>query len=116
KWPRRLVPLLVPVVLVAVFRIPVSYRTLQSTPFDMIYFHSIAAVVKEHLGITHDSPDLRVQRRSPESVPPLVAKPARVRNVLLILQESQRADVTCMEHDPDCKLATRFSNDEAPYR
>jgi glucan phosphoethanolaminetransferase (alkaline phosphatase superfamily) len=116
RWSWRLAALVLPFALVAVFRIPVSYRTLQSTPFDMIYFHSIAAVVKEHLGITHDSPDLRVQRRSPEPVPTLVGRPARPRNVLLILQESQRADVTCSEYAPDCPLATRFSNPVVPRR
>jgi glucan phosphoethanolaminetransferase (alkaline phosphatase superfamily) len=116
RWPWRIAALLLPLGLAAVFRIPVSYRTLQSTPFDMIYFHSIAAVVKEHLGITHDSPDLRVQRRSPEPVPKLTGKPARPRNVLLILQESQRADVTCSEYEPDCPLATRSSNAAAPNR
>ena len=118
--PRRLVrsavPLLVPVVLVAPTQIPVSYRTLQSTPPDMIYFHGLTALVKEHLGITHDSPDLRVQRRSPMWVPPLVARPQRPRNVIMILQESQRADVTCIDYEPDCPLATPFSNDAVPNR
>ena len=37
-------------VLYAAATSPVSYRTLQSTPFDMIYFHSIGALVREHLG------------------------------------------------------------------
>jgi glucan phosphoethanolaminetransferase (alkaline phosphatase superfamily) len=115
-WPRLFAPLLVPPVLYAVFTIPVSYREIQSTPFDLIYFHSIAAVVKEHLGITHDSPDLRVQRRSPEPVPKLTPHPARQRNVLFILQESQRFDVTCVEYDPDCQLSTRFSNEALPDR
>src|SRR5262249_31155136 len=87
RWPLLLSVLVVPFALFAVVRIPVSYRELQSTPFDMIYFHGIAAVVKEHLGITHDSPDLRVQRRSAPSVPALTARPARPRNVLLVLQE-----------------------------
>ena len=116
RWSWRGALLAVPLALFAVVRIPVSYRTLQSTPFDMIYFHGIAAVVKEHLGITHDSPDLRVQRRSPEPVPKLTSRPSRPRNVLLILQESQRADVTCTEYVPDCQLATRFSNAVVPNR
>ncbi len=116
KWPRRLVPALLLGTLPAVFLIPVSYRKLQSTSSDMIYFHGMAAVVKEHLGITHDSPDLRVQRRSPELVPELTPKPARKRNVLLILQESQRADVTCLEYDPECELSTRESNKLLPNR
>jgi glucan phosphoethanolaminetransferase (alkaline phosphatase superfamily) len=115
-WPHRFVALLVAPAIYAVGTIPVSYRTLQSTPFDMIYFHALGALAREQLGITHDSPDLRVQKRSPERVPRLTAKPARPRNVLFILQESQRADVTCTEYDPDCQLATRFTNPLLPAR
>lgn len=116
RWPARLAALLVPGVVYAVATVPVSYRTLQSTPFDMIYFHGLGALARETLGYTHDSPDLRVQRRSPEPVGRLTPKPARPRNVLFILQESQRADVTCIEYDPDCQLATRFTNAILPGR
>ena len=55
----------------AVTTLPVSYRTLQSTLFDMIYFHGLGALSRELLGITHDSPDLRVQRRAPEPMLPM---------------------------------------------
>lgn len=113
---RWLAPALVPLALVGVTQVPASYRTLQSTTPDLIYFHGLTALVKERLGYTHDSRGLRVQRRSPEPVPDLVAKPKRPRNVLLILQESQRADVTCIEYDPRCDLATRFSNRALPNR
>ena len=116
RWPAREPAFLAPALVYAVGTIPVSYRTLQSTLFDMIYFHSIGALCREHLGITHDSPDLRVQRRAPERVPRLTPRPARPRNVLFILQESQRADVTCIEYDPDCQLATRFTNAIMPGR
>jgi glucan phosphoethanolaminetransferase (alkaline phosphatase superfamily) len=105
-----------PAVVVAASLIPVSYRTLQSTLYDMIYFHGLGALSKELLGYTRDSPDLRVQRRNPEAVPHLEARPARPRNLLLILQESQRADVTCIEHDPECPLSTRFTNALLPDR
>jgi glucan phosphoethanolaminetransferase (alkaline phosphatase superfamily) len=115
-WLWYLSTLCVPAVIYASATIPVSYRTLQSTLFDMIYFHGLGALARETLGYTHDSPDLRVQRRSPEAVPPLTARPARPRNVLFILQESQRADVTCVEYDPDCLLATRFTNALLPGR
>lgn len=115
-WRRRWSPLLVPIVLAAVTRVPVSYRSIQSSSPDLIYFHGLTGLVRERLGITHDSPDLRVQRRRPEPVPALVAKPERPRNVLLVLQESQRADVTCTEYDPECALATRFSNRVVPGR
>ncbi|MEZ4308154.1 MAG: sulfatase-like hydrolase/transferase [Polyangiaceae bacterium] len=116
KWGRRVIPFLVPLVLIAPTRIPVSYRKIQSTVPDMIYFHGMTALVKEHLGLTHDSPDLRVQRRDPEPVPKLTAHPKAKRNVVLLLQESMRADVTCTEYDPDCDLATPFSNKAAPDR
>ncbi len=115
-WRWYLSTLLVGPVIYAVATIPVSYRTLQSTLFDMIYFHGLGSLSRELLGYTHDSPDLRVQRRSPETVPHLAAVPARPRNVLLILQESQRADVTCIDPDPACKLATRFTNPLLPDR
>src|SRR5205823_2023225 len=107
-WPTRAIALLVPVVLYGATLIPVSYRSIQSSPFDLIYLNGMTALVKERLGYTHDSPDLRVQKRTPEAVPPLVPHPARPRNVVLVLQESQRADVTCVDYDPNCDLATRF--------
>jgi len=117
RVPRLLAPFLVPVVVAAVVQIPVSYRTsIQASMPDMIYFHGIAGLVKEHLGYTNESPDRRVQRRSPEAVPRLTATPKRRRNVVLLLQESQRADVTCIEFDPACDLATPFSNAAAKDR
>ncbi len=115
-WVTRGFALFVPVVLYGATRIPVSYRSIQSSSFDLIYLHGMTALVKERLGYTHDSPDLRVQKRTPESVPPLSPHPARPRNVVLVLQESQRADVTCIDYDPSCDLATRFSNKEVPDR
>lgn len=116
RIPHFIVSLLVPGALAGVTQVPVSYRVLQSSAPDMIYFHGITAVVKEHLGVTHDSPDLRVQRRTPEPVPKLAARPARPRNVVLILQESERADVVCVDYDPACPLATPFSNAAVPRR
>ncbi|MBK8254822.1 MAG: sulfatase-like hydrolase/transferase [Polyangiaceae bacterium] len=116
KWGRRVVPFFLPAAFIAPTQIPVSYRKIQSTPPDLIYFHGMTALVKEHLGYTNDSPDLRVQRRDPESVPTFKAQPARPRNVVLLLQESMRADVTCVEYDPDCALATPFSNKVVPDR
>jgi len=116
RIPRLLAPILVPVALVGVTQLPTSYRTYQATSADMLYFHGLAGLVREHLDITDESPDLRVQRRDPMPVPKLEAKPARPRNVVLILQESQRADVSCVEYDRDCPLATPWSNAAAPHR
>lgn len=113
---RSLAPLLVPAVCVAVTQIPTSYRTYQATSADLLYFHGYAGLVRELTGITNDSPDLRVQRRDPMPVPSVTASPARTRNVVLILQESQRFDVTCVEYDPACPLATPWSNAQLPNR
>ncbi|EYF00741.1 Sulfatase [Chondromyces apiculatus DSM 436] len=107
---------LAPLALAGMTQVPVSYRLWQSSMPDFIYVHGMTSVVKEHLGIINDSPDRRVQRRSPEAVPKLTASPARPRNVLLILQESLRFDVTCVDPDPACTLATPFSNSAAPDR
>jgi hypothetical protein len=114
--PRIIAPLLVPPALIGAAMIPVSYRYWQSSSADMIYFHGMTALVKEHLGYTRSSPDRRVQRRDPEPVPALTARPARPRNVVLLLQESQRFDVTCVEYDPECPLATPFTNRASPGR
>jgi glucan phosphoethanolaminetransferase (alkaline phosphatase superfamily) len=112
---RRIAEGLVPVGLVAVIFVPVSYRQIQSTPPDLLYFHGLTALTKERLGVTHDA-RLFGWRRTAETVPPLNRRPARPRNVVLILQESQRADVTCVEFDPRCDRATRASNAAAPGR
>ncbi|HSN99980.1 MAG TPA: sulfatase-like hydrolase/transferase [Candidatus Nanopelagicales bacterium] len=105
-----------PFAIVGMTRIPASYRVWQSSAPDIIYFHGLTGVVKEHLGITDDSRDRRVQKRQPEEVPPLSGRPARPRNVVLLLQESQRFDVTCVDYDPACPLATPFTNRAAPGR
>jgi len=116
RIPRLAAPILLPAVLVAVFTLPVSYRVLISSPPDLVYFHGVAAAVKENLDITNDSPDQRVGRRDPEPLPPLASTPKRTRNVLLVLQESLRADVTCVEYDPEGDCATPFSNEAVPNR
>jgi len=95
---------------------PVSYRDWQASPPDTLYLHGILALAKETLGVTNESPDLRVQRRSPEVVPPLVAHPARKRNVVLVLQESLRADVSCVAYDPDCNKSNPWSSSVFPKR
>ena len=117
KWSARVVMVLTPLVLFGVTRIPASYRVWQSTTPDIIYFHGLVIHIKERLYITDDAPELRVQRRRPVALPRVVAKPARPRNVLFILQESLRADVVCNEYEPNPKTcATPFSNRAVPHR
>jgi glucan phosphoethanolaminetransferase (alkaline phosphatase superfamily) len=123
KWPRRLVPLFIPVVLGGVTQIPASFRTWQSTTPDIIYLHGLVAHVKERLRIADNAPELRVQIRTPEPVPKMKPVPARPRNVLFILQESLRADIVCNDYEPHATppdgpplCATPFSNALTPER
>lgn len=106
----------IPALFYAITKIPVSYRRIAASPPDALYFHGLWSVWRELEGETNDSPDLRVQLRSPEPVPKLTPSGPGPRNVVLILQESQRGDVTCIEYDPDCELATPFTNVAAPDR
>jgi glucan phosphoethanolaminetransferase (alkaline phosphatase superfamily) len=119
---RSLAPLIVPVALAGATQIPASYRVWQSSTPDVIYFHGYKSLVDERLRKSNHAPHLRVQRRDPEPVPALVAKPPRARNVVLIMQESLRFDVSCNEHVPEPPTgepptcATPFSNRAAPKR
>jgi glucan phosphoethanolaminetransferase (alkaline phosphatase superfamily) len=116
KWPRRFLWPLVPAVLVGITYVPSSYRYPQSSTPDVIYFHGLVTLAKQHLKKLDYAPYLRPPRRTPESVPSMEAKPAAPRNVLFILQESQRADVTCIAFDPQGRCVTLASNYIVPER
>jgi glucan phosphoethanolaminetransferase (alkaline phosphatase superfamily) len=116
RVPHVIAALLLPAPLVGATLLPVSYRQIQSSTPDSIYFHGVTAMVKERLGVTTSSKFAVMQRRHSAAVQPISPKPARPRNVLLILQESQRADVTCIDFEPRCENATRKSNSAAPGR
>jgi hypothetical protein len=117
---RRWAPFAATALVVFAFAAPVSYRpNIQSSPPDLIYLHSLSYYVGERIRSAASAvkPTLvRVQRRFPEKVPPLTAAPPAPRNVLLVLQESQRADVTCTAPVKTCTLATRATNELLPRR
>ena len=93
-----------------------SYRPVQASTADVLYFHAVVASFQEQLGVTQMAARTRPQPRRPASVPDLQSTNEVPRNVLFILQESQRFDVTCTEYDPACQLATRASNRAVPDR
>jgi glucan phosphoethanolaminetransferase (alkaline phosphatase superfamily) len=95
---------------------PASYRVHQASPPDTLYAHGLVALAKELSGVTDESPDRRVQRRSPEPLPALHARPSRPRNVVLVLQESLRADVGCVGYERACDRSNPWSNAVAPGR
>jgi glucan phosphoethanolaminetransferase (alkaline phosphatase superfamily) len=98
-----------------VFGIPVSYRaSVQSSPPELIYFHTLARYALERLecvAIPQKPTLVRVQRRFPEAMPTLHASLAAPRNILFILQESERFDAVCNGYVKDCDKPGRSSNE-----
>ncbi len=111
---RRLASVVFALSLLAALLVPVSYRGKQATTPDLLWLNALSFALRgpepERAGLAS------LQIRSPRPLPVLQPSPARPRNVLLILQESQRADVTCSSYDPACALATPLSNALLPSR
>ncbi len=101
---------LVPAIIVGVFLIPCSYRKVQASTPDVIYFHALGGLAKQVLGFGGTSAvQVRPGLRTPPALPALVPeetagslpkKPAR--NVVFLLTESVRDDVACSAFAPDC--------------
>jgi hypothetical protein len=117
--PRRVPKLARPIFLAApiaaLLYIPASYHTLQSSPPDLIFVHGLVDVVGRHVTPPY-VPLVHASRRRPAALPGLEAKPARPRDVLFILQESERFDVTCVDPKAPCTEATRESHAAMPGR
>ncbi len=110
----RIAGVVATIALTSSFVVPVSYRGAQATTPDLLWFNAASYAIR---GPEAERVDMSsAQLRSPIVVPPLHADPTRPRNVVLILQESQRADVTCTAYDTDCSLATPFTNRAAKDR
>jgi glucan phosphoethanolaminetransferase (alkaline phosphatase superfamily) len=107
---------LVPAVLYGAVHVPVSWRGVQSTTPDLLYAHGLATLAREITGIDTISAYTRPQRHEGEPVRPISTRPARPRNVLFVLQESVRADVTCTAFDPRCDKPARAVNPLLPDR
>ena len=103
-----------PVALVATFLIPCSYRTVQASTPDVIYFHAVGGLLKELLG-GRVTAQILPGLRTPPALPPVVPRATPPRNVLFILTESVRADVACSAWAPSCPGGPRV-NDAAPRR
>ncbi len=105
---------LVPAAVVAVFLIPCSYRTVQASTPDVIYFHAIGGLVKQLTGV-RTTAQVRPGLRTPPPMPAITARPAVKRNVVFILSESIRYDAHCSEHAASCPNAPE-ANAAAPAR
>jgi glucan phosphoethanolaminetransferase (alkaline phosphatase superfamily) len=111
---RRRAAVLAALAWMGAFFLPVSYRQPQSTTPDLIWLNAVSVMARS--SSERASGEASMQLRAPPLLAPIEASPARPRNVVLILQESVRADVVCVAYDPDCALPTRATNDLAPSR
>jgi glucan phosphoethanolaminetransferase (alkaline phosphatase superfamily) len=111
--------LLAPAAAIAVFLIPCSYRTVQASTPDVIYFHAIGGLMKELTGV-RTTAQVRPGLRTPPPLPPLVPHSAGLkapRNVVFILTESVRADVVCSAPSSPCPgspVMNREAKDRIP--
>ena len=118
--PRRSRPalaarVLMPAAVVAVFLIPCSYRRVQASTPDVIYFHALGGLIKQ-LSSGRTAAQVRPGLRTPPALPALTARPAVPgRNVVFILTESVRFDASCSEHAEACPGAPE-TNAAAPAR
>jgi glucan phosphoethanolaminetransferase (alkaline phosphatase superfamily) len=90
-----------PVVVVAAFLIPCSYRSIQGSTPDVIYLHAMGGLIKQLSG-ARSAAEIRPKRRTPPALPQLNASPARPRNVVFILLEGVRADAACSAPNEPC--------------
>lgn len=105
---------LAPFILLGLWFMPVSYRQYHASTPDLLWLNAVFVMLRNtpERALAERS----MQLRSPPKLDSLHAAPARPRNVVLILQESVRTDVVCIEYDRSCKLATKPTNDAVPKR
>ncbi|AUX39897.1 hypothetical protein SOCE26_012920 [Sorangium cellulosum] len=90
----RAARLAAPAAVVAAFLLPCSYRAVQASTPDVIYFHAIGGLLKELVGV-QTTAQVRPGLRTPPALPAVTPEAGPRRNVLFILTESVRADATC---------------------
>jgi glucan phosphoethanolaminetransferase (alkaline phosphatase superfamily) len=93
--------ILTPFAVLAAFLIPCSYRTVQASTPDVIYFHAIGGLMKVLTGV-RTSAQVRPGLRSPPHLATIDRAPTPKRNVLFILTESVRSDASCSDHRETC--------------
>jgi hypothetical protein len=104
-----------PVAVVAVFLIPCSYRRVQASTPDVIYFHALGGLAKQ-LAAGRTAAQVRPGERTPPPLPAVTPRPAVPgRNVVFVLTESVRFDASCSEHVEACPFAPEV-NAAAPGR
>ncbi len=103
-----------PLAVLLALALPCSYRRAQASTPDVLFLNALGRVFASRTGL---SPALWIPpaTRKPEFVPEMAARPPRPRNVILIISESQRADVVCSAYSPSCDVSPSM-NAAAPER
>ncbi|AUX20472.1 hypothetical protein SOCEGT47_009430 [Sorangium cellulosum] len=90
----RAARLAAPAAVLAALALPCSYRTVQASTPDVIYFHAIGGLLKELVGV-QTTAQVRPGLRAPPALPQVLPAEGPRRNVLFLLTESVRADASC---------------------
>lgn len=114
RFATRAARILAPIAVVAVFFIPTSYRRVQASTPDVIYFHALGGLMKELSGV-RTTAQIRPGLRACPTLPAMDAAPSTRRNVILLLTESVRADMHCSAPAPQCPIAP-LANRAVPSR
>jgi len=81
----------------------------QGQPPDVMYVSAMGQLLRARWDHNETVERVHPGPRTPAPVPPFTPRPARQRNVVMIITESVRAQSVCVEYTPDCKY-TPFSN------
>jgi glucan phosphoethanolaminetransferase (alkaline phosphatase superfamily) len=104
-----------PLVIASVFLIPCSYRRVQASTPDVIYFHAIGGLARS-LAEGRTAAQIRPGPRTPPPMPKVsLGRAAPQRNVVLLLTESVRFDAHCSAPAEVCPNAPE-ANAAVPTR
>lgn len=101
-------------VIAAPFLLPCSFRTVQASTPDVLYFHALGGLVRARLGLL-PRPAVLPGEHTAEYLPAIAPDPRPRRNVVFVLTESVRADTVCSAYDERC-AGSPFSNAAVPAR
>jgi len=87
----------------------------QGQPPDIMYISAMGQLARARWDHNETVERVHPGPRTPQPVPALVAKPARKRNVVMLITESVRAQSVCVEYTEGCKTSP-FSNEAVPDR
>lgn len=87
----------------------------QGQPPDIMYISAMGQLARARWDHNETVERVHPGPRAPLPVPALVAKPARTRNVVMLITESVRAQSMCVEYTEGCKTSP-FSNKAVPDR